>query len=75
MANLRDWDRAVKNNKQHKTALVIAVGVGKPKRGGKDWEGSPKDTAGDKRMAKRRGMPLKQWERSAADKRHDRDGR
>lgn len=37
----------------------------------KGWEGSAKDEAEDKHMAKKRGMSMKQWENSAADKRHD----
>lgn len=36
------------------------------------WEGSKKDMQQDKAMAKRRGMSMKQWEKSAADKKHDR---
>lgn len=35
------------------------------------WEGSKRDLAEDKRMAKKRGMSLKTWEKSAADKKHD----
>lgn len=35
-------------------------------------EGSAADKREDKAMAKRSGMTLKQWERSAADKKHDR---
>lgn len=34
-------------------------------------EGSAKDMAEDKKMAKARGMSMAQWERSAADKKHD----
>ena len=34
-------------------------------------EGSARDVAEDKRMAKAKGMSMKQWERSAADKKHD----
>lgn len=34
-------------------------------------EGSKKDMAEDKVMAKKRGMSMAQWEKSAADKKHD----
>lgn len=45
------------------------------KRGGKAWEGSAKDRAEDKRMAKARGMSMAEWEKSDADKKHDRKHR
>jgi hypothetical protein len=43
------------------------------KRGGKVAmkEGSAKDMREDKAMAKKRGMTMKAWEKSAADKKHD----
>jgi len=44
------------------------------KRGG-SLEGTAKDKAEDKVMAAKRGMSMKQWEASAADKRHDRPKR
>lgn len=34
-------------------------------------EGSAKDLREDKKLAKARGMSLKTWEKSAADKKHD----
>lgn len=34
-------------------------------------EGTAKDMREDKAMAKKRGMTMKQWEKSAADKKHD----
>ena len=34
-------------------------------------EGSKKDMAEDARYAKSKGLTMKQWERSAADKKHD----
>ena len=40
------------------------------KKGGK-VEGSAKDMAEDKSMAKKRGMSMKDWEKSDADKAHD----
>jgi hypothetical protein len=43
------------------------------KRGGKikKWEGSAKDEAQDKKLAKKRGMSMKAWEASDADAKHD----
>lgn len=41
-------------------------------KGGKvSKEGTAKDMREDKAMAKKRGMTMKQWEKSAADKKHD----
>lgn len=46
------------------------------KRGGKaeKYEGSPKDNLTDARMAKKKGMTHKDWEKSAEDKRMDAKG-
>lgn len=41
------------------------------KRGGKTWEGSAKDEAQDKKLAKKYGMSMKEWEASSKDKKHD----
>lgn len=43
------------------------------KKGGKveSKEGTAKDMREDKAMAKKRGMTMAQWEKSAADKKHD----
>lgn len=41
------------------------------KKGGAVKEGSAKDTREDKAMAKKRGMSMAQWEKSAADVKHD----
>lgn len=35
------------------------------------FEGSAKDIREDKKLAKKRGMSMKDWEASAADKKHD----
>jgi len=34
-------------------------------------EGSPKDKKEDRKLAKKAGVGLKAWEKSAADKKHD----
>jgi hypothetical protein len=41
------------------------------KRGGKAWEGSKMDEAQDAKLAKKRGMSMKEWEASKADDKHD----
>jgi hypothetical protein len=35
------------------------------------WEGSPADEAQDKKLAKKHGMSMNEWERSSLDKKHD----
>jgi len=40
----------------------------------KSFEGSPQDVAEDRRMAKKAGMSMKDWEKSPADKKHDAGG-
>ena len=41
------------------------------KKGGKVWEGSAKDEAQDKKLAKKHGMSMKAWEKSSMDTKHD----
>jgi hypothetical protein len=43
------------------------------KKGGKikNFEGSPKDEMQDKKLAKKRGMSMQEWEASEADEKHD----
>jgi hypothetical protein len=47
------------------------VGDRQPKKKGGMVEGSAKDMAEDKALAKKRGMSMKEWEGSKADKAHD----
>jgi hypothetical protein len=48
-------------------------GMAKMAKGGKAeaFEGSAKDMMQDKKLAKKRGMSLKAWEKSSADEKHD----
>lgn len=51
--------------------IVTAPATRRMAKGGKTWEGSKKDMAEDRKMAKSRGMTSAEWERSSADMKHD----
>jgi len=67
-------DLARRNGNQREidrlTALKASKGM---KKGGKveAFEGTARDMAEDKKLAKKRGMSLKAWEKSSADEKHD----
>lgn len=50
----------------------MAKGNAPAKRG--TYEGSPKDEKRDAQMAKKKGIPMKKWEGSKADKKMDKAG-
>ena len=52
-------------------AIPQHKGVAAPMKKGGMFEGSAKDMAQDKKLAKKRGMSLKAWEKSSADEKHD----
>lgn len=56
-----------------KTSIASKTVAKKLKKGGmvEEFEGSAKDMAQDKKLAKKRGMSLKDWEKSSADEKHD----
>ncbi len=62
---------ADKGGKLGKRARLAQTLKGLNKAKGGAIEGSEKDKAEDKKLAKKAGMSMKQWEKSAADKKHD----
>ena len=73
-----DVTRMPEPSKEYSERQKINAGEMEPdyeprKRGGKaeKFEGSAKDEAQDRKLAKKRGMSMKEWEASEADKKHD----
>jgi hypothetical protein len=64
----------VKNPKQAVAIAMSEAGMKKKyaEGGSTSWEGSAKDEAQDKKLAKKYGMSMEQWEKSSMDKKHDR---
>lgn len=62
---------AAGSNAQPITSAGADTGGREAKKKGGMVEGSAKDVREDKAMAKKAGMSMKQWEKSAADKKHD----
>ena len=60
-------------SRMRRQALADLEYTPKMAKGGKvsSKEGTAKDMREDKAMAKKRGMTMSQWEKSAADKKHD----
>lgn len=68
---------AMGQHKRYAMGQAIPQHKGKPaplKKGGmaKEFEGSAKDMAEDKKLAKKHGMSMKSWEKSKMDEKHDR---
>lgn len=76
-ADAYDIENRVRNmpegNRTSEGRSLKRGGMAKMAKGGKAeaFEGSAKDMAQDKKLAKKRGMSLKAWEKSSADEKHD----
>jgi hypothetical protein len=66
----------INQHKRYAMDMPIPQHKGKPapmaKGGMAKFEGSAKDMAQDKKLAKKHGMSMKAYEKSAIDKKHDR---
>jgi hypothetical protein len=63
--------KPVMRGKAASVADTLAGSRNMRKHGGKAWEGSAKDEAQDKKLAKKYGMSMSAWEKSKMDKKHD----
>lgn len=67
----RDADAVARGNRMQALEASEEAKLMGRKRGGRTWEGSAKDEAQDRKLAKKYGMSMAEWERSAKDKKHD----